>query len=65
MDEEIAIINEKTRNEKIKSFFIENKKILLVVSIFLILILISFNVFKIYKDSQREKLSNKYNNAII
>tara|TARA_B100000575_G_C22881579_1_gene513606 strand:+ start:87 stop:731 length:645 start_codon:yes stop_codon:yes gene_type:complete len=65
MDEEITIINTKTRNEKIKSFFIENKKILLVVSIFLILILISFNVFKIYKDSQREKLSNKYNNAII
>ena len=65
MDEEITIINTKTRNEKIKNFFIENKKILLVVSIFLILILISFNVFKIYKDSQREKLSNKYNNAII
>ena len=27
MDEEITIINEKTRNEKIKNFFIENKKI--------------------------------------
>jgi hypothetical protein len=26
MDEEISIINTKTRNEKIKNFFIENKK---------------------------------------
>ena len=28
MDEDIAIIDEKTRNEKIKNFFVQNKKLL-------------------------------------
>ena len=65
MDEEIAIINEKTRNEKIKSFFIENKKLLISVSLFLLLIILSFYSYQIYKDKQKSSLSNEYNNAII
>ena len=28
MDEDISIINSNTRNEKIKNFFVENKKVL-------------------------------------
>ena len=65
MDEEITIINEKTRNEKIKSFFIENKKFILSLIIILILIILSFYSFKIYNDSKKEDLSDKYNSAII
>ena len=65
MDEEITIINEKTRNEKIKTFFIENKR-LIVSSIALVLILIfSFYFYKIYIDNSRKNLSDKYNSAII
>jgi len=65
MDEEISIIDTKTRNEKIKSFFIENKKILISVSVFLILILFIFYSYQIYKNVQRELLATKYNSAII
>jgi hypothetical protein len=65
MDEEIAIINEKTRNEKIKSFFIENKKLLISIIIFLILIIFSHYFYQIYQDQRKEELSNKYNSAVI
>jgi len=65
MDEDISIIDTKTRNEKIKSFFIENKKLLISVSLFLLLIILSFYSYQIYKDKQKSSLSNEYNNAII
>ena len=42
MDEEITIIDAKTRNEKIKNFFMTNKKILIIISIAIVTILISF-----------------------
>ena len=32
MDEEITIINTNTRNEKIKKFFLDNKKNLIIIS---------------------------------
>ena len=65
MDEDLAIINKNTRNEKIKNFFINNKKLLLSISTVLILILLSFYSYQIYKAGHRELLSNKYNSAII
>ena len=65
MDEDLAIINKNTRNEKIKNFFINNKKLLLSVLAILILILLSFYSYQIYKEGNREWLSNKYNSAII
>jgi predicted negative regulator of RcsB-dependent stress response len=65
MDEEITIIDSKTRNEKIKIFFVENKKLLIYISTFLILILISFFSYQTYKNGHIEWLSNKYNTAVI
>jgi len=65
MDEEITIIDEKTRNEKIKQFLIEYKKIILSVITTVIVLIISFYTFKIYQDSHKEDLSNKYNRTII
>jgi len=65
MDEETSIIDTNTRNEKIKNFFIKNKKLLIASTIFLILIVICFYSFQIYKDNVRKKVSDKYNNAII
>ena len=65
MDEDISIINRNTRNEKIKNFFIKNKKILISISAVLILILFSFYSFQIYKDGHREWLAKKYNSAVI
>ena len=65
MDEEITIINSNTRKEKIKNFFVNNKKLLISIFVVLILILFSFYSYQIYKDGHREWLANKYNNAVI
>ena len=65
MDEDITIIDAKTRNEKIKNFFTENKKIFLSALILLILIVLSIYTFQIYKDNKREALSDQYNSSII
>ena len=65
MDEEVAIIDTQTRNEKIKNFFIKNKKLLISSIVVLLLIIICFYSYQIYKDNHREWLSNKYNSAII
>ena len=65
MDEEISIINEKTRNEKIKNFFISNKKFLISSLAFIIIAILSFYSFQIYKDNNKKLISDKYNSAII
>ena len=64
MDEEIAIIDTKTRNEKIKSFFIKYKKLLITIAGTSILILLSFYSYQIYKDGHRERLANQYNSTV-
>jgi len=65
MDEEITIINEKNRNERIKSFFVKNIKLLISILVILILVIITFYSYRIYKDSQRNQISDKYNSAVI
>jgi hypothetical protein len=65
MDEEITIINSNTRKEKIKNFFINNKKLLISIIVVLILILFSFFSYQTYKNSHRDWLANKYNSAVI
>ena len=65
MDEDIKIINEKTRNEKIKIFLIENKKIIISTITVLIFLILSFYSYKIYLDSKKQNLSDRYNSAII
>ena len=65
MDEEISIIDSNTRNQKIKDFFINNKKILATITIFLIFSILSFYIYQIYKAQHIENISNRYNSAII
>tara|TARA_Y100000591_G_scaffold242931_1_gene213704 strand:+ start:255 stop:899 length:645 start_codon:yes stop_codon:yes gene_type:complete len=65
MEEDITIINTKTRNEKIKNFFIENRKIFVLLIIFIITSLIGFFSYKYIKDKKRETLSNQYNKVVI
>ena len=65
MDEDLAIINSNTRNQRIKDFFIKNKKFLISLLIFLILILLGFYSYQIYQDKNKIKISDKYNSAII
>ena len=65
MDEDINVINNNTRNEKIKEFLISNKKkvIFFLVSIFIILIF--FFGYKEYKNKKKKDISNFYNSTII
>ena len=65
MDEDTIIIDQRTRNEKIKNFFIDNKRSLVSLLIVFIIIVISFYSYQIYKDKHKEQISNRYNNAII
>ena len=65
MDEDIAIIDEKTRNEKIKNFFVQNKKLLIFSILFIVMIILSYFSLQIYNDRQREAVSNKFNSLII
>tara|TARA_B100001250_G_scaffold386801_1_gene383632 strand:- start:1437 stop:2081 length:645 start_codon:yes stop_codon:yes gene_type:complete len=65
MDQDIEIINANTRNEKIKNFFISYKKQLIVILIIIFLCLFGFFFYEYYKSSQKEQLSNKYNQLVI
>jgi hypothetical protein len=65
MDEEIAIINTNTRNEKVKNFFIKNKKKLITSISFAIILIFGFFIYQDFKDKKKIKLAEKYNLASI
>ena len=65
MDEDISIINTNSRNEKIKNFFIKNKKYLFSILSLIILIFFGFFGYDEIKDKKNKKLSEKYNNISI
>ena len=65
MDEDISIINTKTRNEKIKNFFVQNKKKLILGLIVTTILLISYFAFGEYQDSKRLKISDTFNSITI
>ncbi len=61
MDEDISIINTNTRNEKIKNFFIHNKKKIISGLGVIVILLISYFAFGEYKEKQKLKISDEYN----
>jgi len=61
MDEDIAIINSNTRNEKVKNFLINNKKLLISFLVFIIFLFISFFIIGEFKEKNKIKISNQYN----
>ena len=61
MDEETAIIDNNTRNEKIKIFFKNNKKSLIVIFSSIVVSLILYFGFDEYKEKKRIKISDQYN----
>jgi len=65
MDEDTAIINKNTRNEKIINFFVNNtKKIIIVISV-IVLIIFGYFIYEDLKKKNKIKLANKYNLAIM
>ena len=65
MDEEITIIDSNTRNEKIKNFFIDNKKNLIVGFSLILIAVIGYLSVKEMKVQDKIKLANQFNLTII
>tara|TARA_E500000331_G_C17131512_1_gene658428 strand:+ start:339 stop:983 length:645 start_codon:yes stop_codon:yes gene_type:complete len=65
MDEDIAIIDKNTRNERIKNFILKNKKSLISFISVIILFFVSFFVYDEYKDKKKIEISDQYNSLII
>ena len=61
MDEEIAIIDTNTRNEKIRNFFINNKKYIILGFSIILIIIIGFLSMKEMKERNKIKLANQFN----
>ena len=65
MDEEITIINEKTRNEKVKNFFVNNKNKIISAIIVLIIIIVGVFSYDKYIKNKKKELSDKFNSIVI
>ena len=65
MDEDISIIDSNTRNEKIKNFFIKNKKYLITILSLIILITFFYFAYEEMKNRKIKILSEKYNNVVL
>jgi len=61
MDEDITIINRATNIEKIKNFFINNKKRLIFSALTLLILVFVFFIYLDIKKKNQTKLANKYN----
>jgi len=65
MDEEVVIIDSNTRNEKIKNFFINNKRNLIVGLSIILITIIGYLSLKEIKEQNKIKLANQFNIAVI
>ncbi|MDB0049079.1 hypothetical protein N9F29_00835 [Candidatus Pelagibacter sp.] len=65
MDEEITIIDSNTRNERIRNFFINNKKKLIITVSIILVIIIGYLSFEKSKERTKVRLANQYNLALI
>ena len=61
MNEDISIINKNTRNERIKNFFMKNKKILISLLIIIITIVFGYFGYEEIQGKKKKKLAENYN----
>ena len=61
MDEDIEIINKKSRNEKIKNFFVKNSKKLTILFSAIILVIFGYFIYEDFSKKNKIKLANRYN----
>ena len=60
-EQEIEIISSDTRKEKIKNFFINYKKLIIIFIIVIILVLFGYFSYEEYQNRNKEKLAERYN----
>ena len=65
MDEEVNIIDTNTRNEKIKNFFTNNKKNLIIGFSIILVVIIGYLSTQEIKERAKLKLANQFNVTII
>ena len=61
MDEEVTIIDSNTRNEKIKNFFVNNKKNIIIGFSVILIVIIGYLSIKEIKKQNKIKLANQFN----
>jgi len=65
MDEDISIINNNTRNERVRNFFVKNKSKIILILLAIIIVLIAAYSFDKYNTNQKIEISNKFNSTTI
>jgi len=65
MEEDLSIINSNTRNEKIKNFFVNNKKKIVLAIIIIIILIVSVFSFDKYTKNKKKELSDNFNSIVI
>ena len=65
MDEEISIIDTNTRNEKVKIFFVNNKKKLIAITTIFLILVTGYFSFDAFKKKEKVNLANKFNLTLI
>ena len=65
MDEDLAIINTNTRNQKIKNFLLNNKRSLIIFVSSILAFLMIYFIFVEYKKNKKIKISDLYNSTIL
>ena len=65
MEEDISIINNNTRNEKVRNFFVNNKNKIISTTVVLVIILIGAYSFDSYKTNKKKEISNKFNSITL
>ena len=64
MEEEIQIINENARKEKLKNFFTKNSKYLIFSISAIIILILAYFVYVEIKSRDHDKIAEKYNNIV-
>ena len=65
MDEDITIVNDNTRRQKIINFFVKNTKKLIITFSVIILIIFGYFIYEDFQKKNKIKLANRYNLATI
>ena len=64
MDEETVIIDSNTRNEKIRNFFVNNKKPLLTILLVIVFVLVGYFTYVEYRENKKLEISDQYNSVV-